>query len=45
MKKVLIIAPKHMGYIEKIIEELNRHKNIEITDIHIPKYKYPNLNE
>jgi len=43
MKKVLIIAPKHMGYIEKIIEELNRHKNIEITDIHIPKYKYPNL--
>jgi hypothetical protein len=43
MKKVLIIAPKHMGYIEKMVHELNKYNNIDVTDIHIPKYKYPKL--
>jgi hypothetical protein len=43
MKKVLIIAPKFMGYMEKVAEELRKNNSLEITDIHIPEYKYPNL--
>ena len=41
MKKVLIIAPKFMGYMEKVAEELRKNNSLEITDIHIPEYKYP----
>jgi hypothetical protein len=43
MKKVLIIAPEYMGYIAKVAEELRKNQNLEITDIHIPTFKYPNL--
>ena len=43
MKKVLIIAPKFMGYMEKVAEELRKNNSLEITDIHIPEYKYANL--
>jgi hypothetical protein len=43
MKKVLIIAPEYMGYIVKVAEELRKHHNIEVIDIHVPVYKYPNI--
>lgn len=43
MKKVLIIAPEYMGYMEKVADELRKYKNIDLTDIHIPSYKYPSL--
>ncbi len=43
MKKVLIIAPEYMGYMEKVADELRKHKNIDLTDIHIPSYKYTSL--
>ncbi|MEO9077662.1 MAG: hypothetical protein ABI263_10240 [Gelidibacter sp.] len=40
MKKVLIVAPEYMGYIVKVADELRKNENIEVTDIHIPTYKY-----
>ena len=43
MKKVLIIAPEYMGYIVKVAEELRKYQNIEVIDIHVPLFKYPNL--
>ncbi len=42
MKKVLIIAPEYMGYMEKVADHLRTKPEIEVTDIHIPIYKYPN---
>lgn len=43
MKKVLIIAPKYMGYMEKVADVLRKNNNIVVTDIHIPEYKYSTL--
>jgi hypothetical protein len=43
MKKVLIVAPEYMGYIVKVADELRKNKNLEVTDIHIPTYKYSNV--
>lgn len=43
MKKVLIIAPEYMGYIVKVALELRKCKDVEVIDIHIPVYKYPNI--
>lgn len=40
MKKVLIIAPEFMGYVVKIADNLKKNKNLIVTDIHIPTYKY-----
>ena len=43
MKKVLIVAPEYMGYIVKVADELRKNKNVAVTDIHIPTYKYESL--
>ncbi|MEO5788779.1 MAG: hypothetical protein ACOH2D_08855 [Gelidibacter sp.] len=43
MKKALIIAPEYMGYIVKVADELRKYSDIEVTDIHIPSYKYDSL--
>lgn len=43
MKKVLIVAPEYMGYIVKVADELRKNQNLEVTDIHIPTYKYSNF--
>lgn len=43
MKKVLIIAPDYMGYMEKVGHHLRKTKGIEVIDIHIPAYKYPSV--
>jgi len=43
MKKILIVAPEYMGYMVKVAEELRKHQNIEVIDIHIPIYKYTTL--
>lgn len=41
MKKVLIIAPDTLGYIEKIAHNLKK-KNVTVTEIHIPNLVYSN---
>ena len=43
MKKVLIVAPEYMGYIVKVADELRKNKDLEVTDIQIPTYKYSSL--
>ncbi len=43
MKKVLIIAPEYMGYMEKVADHLRTKPGIAVTDIHIPVYKYTSL--
>lgn len=43
MKKVLIIAPEYMGYVVRIADNLRKTKTINVTDIHIPSFKYENL--
>ncbi len=43
MKKVLIVAPEYMGYIVKVADELRKYHNVEVTDIHIPRYKYSSI--
>ncbi|WP_445718921.1 hypothetical protein [Flavobacterium sp.] len=43
MKKVLIVAPEYMGYIVKVADELRKNQHLEVTDIHIPTYKYSSL--
>lgn len=32
-----------MGYIVKVALELRKCKDVEVIDIHIPVYKYPNI--
>lgn len=44
MKKVLIISPEYMGYIVKVADNLKKTDTVAVTDIHIPTYKYKNLN-
>jgi hypothetical protein len=43
MKKILIISPEYMGYIEKIADNLKKIDTITVTNIQIPKFKYKNL--
>ena len=43
MKKVLIIAPDYMGYVEKIAGNLRKNKTVDVTDIHIPSFKYKSV--
>jgi hypothetical protein len=43
MKKILIVAPEYMGYFVKVADELRKNQHLEVTDIHIPTYKYSSL--
>lgn len=43
MKKALIIAPDFLGYVQKITDNLKKNKTIEVTDICVPQYEYPNF--
>ncbi len=43
MKKILIVAPEYMGYIVKVADELRKNQHLEVTDIHIPTYKYKSI--
>lgn len=40
MKNVLIIAPDYMGYMVKVADELKKHQDLRVIDIHIPEFKY-----
>lgn len=45
MKTVLIISPEYMGYLVKVADNLRKREGISVTDIHIPAYKYKNLQD
>ena len=43
MKNVLIIAAHYMGYVQKIARNLRKNKTVDVTDIHIPSFKYKSI--